>query len=125
MLLNEFFGKAIKAGLKGDKKYDGKDKNNDELFWYIIDHDKLHKDMFLPLAQKIKKQHAKGNVDKEKTVLEYLPMVNKGCSEYYKHKKMTGKIHKLFPEALRKELCEKLFDHYNDDIIKDHYSLGL
>lgn len=125
MLLKEFFGSAIKAG---NKMIDGKDRDkdqNDDLFWYILDHDKLHKDYFLPIAQKIKKQHNENHEDKTAIMKEFMPMVNKGCVEYYNKKKMAGKIGKLFPKNVREDLCEKLYDHYYEDIIKDHYTLGI
>jgi hypothetical protein len=122
MLLKEFFGKAINIGKKGDKEQESK---SDDLFWYIVDHDKLHKDYFLPLAQKIKKQHNEGVQDRNLAVMEFMPMVNKGCKEYYIKTEMKGKLGKLFPEELRKDLAERLYDHYNEDIIKDCYSLGI
>lgn len=125
MLLKEFFGPAIKAG---NKMLDNKDKSsdqNDDLFWFILDHDKLHKDYFLPLAQKIKKSHNENKFDKKSCIKEFMPMVNKGCIEYYSKKKLTGKLGKLFPKEVREDLCEKLFDHYYEDILKDSYSLGI
>jgi hypothetical protein len=125
MLLKEFFGPAIKAG---NKMLDSKEKSseqNDDLFWYILDHDKLHKDYFLPLAQKIKKQHNENKLDRTKCSQEFMPMVEKGCMEYYNKKKLTGKLGKIFPKELREDLCEKLFDHYYEDILKDSYSLGM
>jgi hypothetical protein len=54
MLLNEFFGKAVNPTKKLEK--DHKEKNiGDDLFWYIVDHDRLHKDYLLPLAKGAKK----------------------------------------------------------------------
>jgi hypothetical protein len=125
MLLNEFFGRAIKAGKQQDKKHTDQDEKNDDLFWYLIDHDKLHKDFFLPIAQKIKKEHASNKLDKESCIMEFMPMVNKGCMEYYKHKKLNGKLGKVFPKKIREELCEKMYDHYCEDILNDNYSLGI
>ena len=102
------------------------DKNiQDDLFWYIIDHDKLQKDFFHPLAVKMKKANEDGEIDKEEICDAFMPMVKKGCKEYYSHKKMSGKLGKLFSEELRKDMCERLFDHYREDIIKDKYKLGL
>ena len=125
MLLNEFFGRAIKAGKHQDKKHTDQDQENNDLFWYILDHDKLHKDYVIPLAQKIKKKQKENTLDKNASVKEFMPIVEKGCMEYYKHKKMNGKLGKIFPKKLREDLCEKLFDHFYDDIIKDSYNLGI
>jgi hypothetical protein len=97
---------------------------HDDLFWYILDHDKLHKDYALPIAKKMKQQSMKEELDKEQCIKEFLPMVNKGCMEYYHHKKLTGRPEKTFTEELRKELCEKLFNHFREDVVKDKYKLG-
>lgn len=123
MLLKEFFGPAIKVGNKLLSNKSSEEEN--ELFWYILDHDKLHKDYILPLAKKIKNQHKKGKFNKEQCVAEFMPMVEKGCLEFYKNKKLHGKLGKEFPRKLRDELCEKLFDHFYEDIIKNQYTLGM
>ena len=123
MLLNEFFGKPV--DIKKEMSKDREDKNlGDELFWYIVDHDKLHKDYFMPLAKKIQRDHKMNKLDKEKSVMEFMPMVKKGCMEFYHHKKMKDNPDKSFTKEICKELCEKLFDHYREDIVKDEYKLG-
>lgn len=121
MLLNEFFGKNIDP-IKNMNK--GRDEKNigDDLFNYIIDHDKLHKDYFFPIATKIAKK--KGDVSKEEMCKEFLPMVLKGCKEYYEHKKMKGKLGKVFSKELRSDMCERLLDHYKDDIVNGKYKVG-
>jgi hypothetical protein len=53
-----------------------------------------------------------------------MPMVIKGCREYYADKKMQGKLGKVFSKDLREEMCKRLYDHYKDDIKKDVYKLG-
>jgi hypothetical protein len=123
MLLNEFFGKPIDIQ-KEMAKTSNDQEMHDDLYWYIVDHDKLHKDYVIPLAKKIYKDHKNNNLDKEKYVMEFMPLVNKGCMEYYHHKKMKGHLGKTFTEELRKELCEKLFNHFREDIVKDKYKLG-
>jgi hypothetical protein len=124
MLLNEFFGQAIKLGKKQDKKNLGHETQSDDLFWYIVDHDKLHKDFFHPLAHKIKKDHASGKLDRHECVGKFMPRVEKGCMEFYQKNKMKGKPGKLFPKELRDDLAERLYDHYQEDIVKDKYNLG-
>jgi hypothetical protein len=122
MLLNEFFGKSIKP-IKDKNK--GQDNGNlsDDLFWYIVDHDKIHKDYFFPIAKKIKNK--KEDLDKEQVVSELMPMVVKGCKEYYAHKKLKGRLGQVFSKELRKEMCERIFDHYKEDVANDKYKLGL
>lgn len=124
MLLNEFFGRAIDGSSNNLKDKDRRTNNDDDLFWYIIDNDKIHKDYLMPLAKKIKQRHKKGRDDRERCVFEFMPMVKKGCLEFYHHKKMQGKPGKLFPQELRDDLCQKLYDHFYDNIIKDCYMIG-
>ena len=124
MLLNEFFGKAIDAS-KPLPSGNSDDKNlTDRVFWFIIDHDKLHKDFFIPIATKVKKTQGTDSFNKEKTVASFMPMVERGCLEYYQTEKLKGSPGKLFPKDFREELCERLFNHYFEDIIKDQYNLG-
>ena len=123
MLLNEFFGKSIDVHKEMSKSRD--DQNiGDELFWYIVDHDKLHKDYFHEVAKKIKKSYDSDTIDKEEIVKDFLPMVKKGCVEFYHHHKMPGKLEKLFNKDLIEDMCEKLYDHYREDIVKDAYKVG-
>jgi hypothetical protein len=124
MLLNEFFGKSIDIKKSSsDEKHDDKNTAN-ELFWYFLDHDRLHKDYVIPLARKIKHAHHTESLNKSKFVKEFMPMVNKGCLEYYEENDLKGRPETLFSKDLREELCEKLYDHFCDDIVKDKYKLG-
>jgi hypothetical protein len=124
MLLNEFFGKAINLGHTADKDKDKHGKLADDAFWFILDHDRIHKEHFHTLAPKIKKSHSNSDADKEKLVKEFMPMVERGCKEYYVNNKMKGKLGKLFPKEMRKDMCERLYDHYCEDIVKDSYKIG-
>ena len=81
MLLNEFFGKNIDP--VKDLNKDRKDKNiGDDLFWYIVDHDKLHK-------------------------------------------KLKGHLGNVFSKELRQDMCERLLDHYREDIVNGKYKIGV
>lgn len=118
MLLNEFFKPSFEAK---PKKEEQDPKINDDLFWFMIDHDKLHKDYFFPIAKKLRKLEECG----PEIILDtFMPMVIKGCREYYADKKMQGKLGKVFSKDLREEMCKRLYDHYKDDIKKDVYKLG-
>ena len=117
MLLKEFFSKPLE--IKGKDQDDP--RMHDDLFWYIIDHDKLHKDYFFPIAKKLKS--LKGCTPEQ--ILElFMPMVEKGCKEYYQYKEMKGKLGKEFSKDLREDMCKRLYDHYRNDIQKDNYNLG-
>ena len=114
MLLNEFFGKKTEIHLKPNKGKDEQSKNN-ELFWFIIDHDQLHKDYFFPIKNKILKKH-----NRQEVLSDLMSMVKKGCKEYYVDKKLEGKLGKVFPEKLRNELCELLYNHYSENLKKNN-----
>lgn len=119
MLLNEFFSKPIEIDQK--HKDVNSAKKEDDLFWYILDHDKLHKDYFFPIAKKLKKLKECG----DSTIFElFMPMVVKGCREYYAGNKMEGKLGKEFPMEMREELCKRLYDHFREDLKQDKYQLG-
>jgi hypothetical protein len=124
MLLKEFFGKAKDIAKEMRKERDDQGVGND-LFWYIIDHDRLHKDYFHPLAVKIYKAHKGGSLDKENMTKEFEPMVKKGCMEFFEHNKMPGRFKDHFSKELMKDMCERLFDHYREDIIHGKYKIGV
>ena len=85
---------------------------DDDLFWYILDHDKLHKDYFFPIAKKIKKLK---ECDDTMVYEMFMPMVVK---------EMKGKMGERFPVKMREGLCKRMYDHYRDDINKDRYKIG-
>jgi len=118
MLLNEFFNNPINLHRKENHE---SSTYKDDLFHYILDHDKLHKDYFFPIAKKLK--HLKENTDK-KIIEIFMPMVIKGCKEYYHNQKMEGRLSKLFPQEMREELCQRLYDHYYEDVRAGKYRLG-
>ena len=124
MFLREFFGKSVDINKMMAKNKDDNTMNND-LFWFIIDHDKLHKDFFHPVATKIHKAHKNNTLDKEEITKEFMPMVKKGCKEFYHHNKLPGHFENNFDTELMKEMCERLYDHYREDITSGkHYEIG-
>ena len=124
MLLKEFFGKAKDIAKDMRKERNDSGIEND-LFWYIIDHDRLHKDFFHPLAAKIHRSHKKGSLDKEDMIKEFMPMVKKGCMEFFEQNKMPGRFEDHFNKELIKDMCERLFDHYREDIVHGKYQIGV
>lgn len=121
MLLKEFFSKPIDIEGNQKRKDQADPKLDDDLFWYIVDHDKIHKDYFFPIARKMQGLKECGP---EKILELFMPMVEKGCREYYEYKELKGKLGKVFSKELREELCKRLYDHYRDDVQKDKYNLG-
>lgn len=121
MILREFFSKPIDIDQNQNKKEDQNLRFEDDLFWFILDHDKLHKDYFFPIANKIKKtEECSDNLIYEL----FMPMVVKGCKEYYSDRKMKGYLRSKFPLEMREGICKRLYDHFKEDIKKDKYKLG-
>ena len=116
MLLQEFFGRSL--NLKDSKEDQNKSFDKDDMFWFIIDHDKLHKDYAIPACEKITSACKKGK-DSRFLIDQFMEMVDRGCMEYYKKKKMQGDPKKLFSEEIKKEFCQKLYDHYYENITKE------
>ena len=136
MKLNEFFGN-INHAING--KPDLRDKRDqisgktkiedeklaDEVYWFILDHDHLHKKHFMPLARDIQSKQKSKKFNHEEYIQKWLPMVNDGCMEFYRHHKMEEDPKDLFPVDLRKNLCRRLADQHHEDISKGEYNLGM
>jgi hypothetical protein len=119
MRLYEFFGKPNDVLDNLDKKREDQ-AMTDDVFWFIVDHDLLHKDHFHPIAVKIKKKPDDTDLKKE-----FLPMVEKGCMEFHHFNKIQGHPETMFTKEFKKDLCEKLYNHYREDIVKDNYKIGV
>lgn len=127
MNLFEFFGKPLDLGPSNSKDKDDPTKMEPEereqlatdVFHYIINDDDIHKKMFLPLARKIHKNPAI-----EHKPDAWLPIVNKGCIEFYKEHKMMGDPLDLFDKEFRGDLCKKLADFNHKHILMGEYNLG-
>jgi len=87
-----------------------------DLFFYILDHDDLHRRQFHDIAETVIK-------DKDSKPAVWLPLVNKGCMEFYRHHKMNQDPKDIFHKELRDEICHMLDDHYRKDILKGEYHL--
>ena len=96
-----------------------------DIFWFILDHDQLHKKHFLPIAQEIYQQHkSKKEIDRKKYTECWMPMVREGCMAFYKESKMMGDPKKLFDQEMCKSICERLAEKHIEDIRKGEYKLG-
>jgi hypothetical protein len=124
MLLVEFFGKPINID-KELRKNRNDDTESNELFWFIIDHDQLHKDHFHPTATTIYQNHKNKKLDKESAIKDFMPMVKKGCKEFYHKNELPGHFEDNFDKDFMEDLCERLFDHYAEDIKKNNYKIGI
>jgi hypothetical protein len=130
MKLYEFFGvhtyetnQESKDDLTG-KTADQEEKLADEIYWFILDDDDLHKEYFIPLAKEINQKISSSNFDRKSYIKKWLPMVNKGCMKFYKKKEMTEDPNDTFTKEMRRGLCERLAEQFIDDIEKGEYKLG-
>jgi len=123
MLLKEFFGPAINIGKNDNKEKERTHDEHNDLFYYFLDHDKLHKDFFIPIGKKMAMDYKSGNINKKKYQEAFRPMVEKGCMEYYHKNKLKGQPAKHFPKELRDDLCERLCDHYLEAVKKNEFQL--
>lgn len=128
MKLFEFFGKLTFDQDHKDDKFslsrEEKEDLEDSLFWYILEDDELHKKYFMPSAKKLKARYNNHQDDSSKDWIEWLPMVNKGCTKYYAEHDIPGDPKEIFSKKLRKEICKRLENHYRNDILNDEYQLG-
>lgn len=118
MKLFEFFSKNL--DIKSSEKEKSRDFDKDELFFYILDNDDLHKKYFFRNAKKLKKVDG---CSREMMLECWMPMIKEGCEKYYEKKKLFGSFEKLFDKDLRENLCERLHEHYFEDIQKGVYEI--
>jgi hypothetical protein len=104
-----------------EKSKEHEDHLSNDVFWYIIDHDNLHKKHFFDVAKHVSTKHKK---DEGHDPKYWKKMAEEGCVDFYHTHKMRGDINEIFNKEFRQELCQRLADHYHKDIIQDHYSLG-
>ena len=128
MKLYEFFG-SISHDVNGENKKSSeelsKEKENqlaDDVFWFIIDNDDLHKKYFMPAAREIKKTSDDAESMHDWKV--WKPMVNAGCLEYFHENDVPGDPKVTFNKKFRADLCKRMCEHFHKDIIKGEYNLG-
>ena len=130
MKLYEFFNVPVDKKEKQfpdfgkPKTQEEKAKLADELFWYIVDHDDLHKEFVMPFAREIKGQITASNFNRDRWTKYWMPMVNKGCKLFYKRQKLKDNPDKLFDDELKDELCKRLGEKFIDDVKDDQYYVG-
>jgi hypothetical protein len=131
MKLLEFFSEI--RNFHSDKKSENKslmnnkldhDKMSDDVYWYMLDHDRIHKENFIPIAREMYRLKDSKNFDKDAFVEKFLPMVNRGCMEYYKEMKLEEDPRDIFTKEMRRSLCQRLTDQSYEDVLNDEYNLG-
>jgi hypothetical protein len=123
MLLNEFFGSYnFKHSKSASHDEELKLKNEalcNDVLEYILNNDNLHKTSFFSIAEKVVREATK----EHKTDL-WMPLAEKGCLEFYKFSEMKEDPRKVFSKEFREDLCDRLAEHYQSDILKGVYNLG-
>ena len=100
------------------------DKMADDLYWFMLDHDKLHKECFLPVARELSEKIKTKTLDRKEDAKKFMPMINRACMEFYKQYQMTEDPKDVFTKEMRRGLCKRLADQSFEDIEKDEYSFG-
>jgi hypothetical protein len=130
MKLYEFFNVPVDKKEKAFPDYansksdEEKTKIADQLFWYIIDNDDLHKEFVLPFIKDMKAQITSPGFNRDRFTKKWLPMINKGAKLFYKHEKLKDDPKDLFTDNLKDELCKQLCDKFIDEVKEDHYHIG-
>jgi hypothetical protein len=125
MKLFEFFGNINhnpNQEEKRDPQTPGKEEEQelaDNVFWFILDDDDLHKKHFMPIAKELKAKYANKKDDASQDWKVWIPMVNAGCMKYYKEHKIEDHPSDKFHKEFRRDICKRLEDHYHEAIEKD------
>lgn len=127
MKLLEFFNvpndNPSRVDLQGNSQED-KAKMQDELYWYIIDNDDLHKQYVLPFVSDLKSHLSDPNFNIDRFKKEWIPMINKGCKMYYHDKKLKSNPETMFDKDFKKSLLDKIAEKYIEDVKNKAYHVG-
>ena len=131
MKLYEFFGAPTDNQGKKDERDEitgksevDRDKLADDVYWFMLDDDQLHKEYFLPLAKEIAAKQKDKKFDHGEYVKKWMPLVKQACKQFYKEHELSGDPDDVFPPDLIKGLCQRLADQHHKDIEKGEYKLG-
>lgn len=124
MRLYEFFGNINQESTSHGLEKEQERQLADQVFWYILDSDQLHKTQFLHIAKKIKQAHEADPKEASHDCKVWLPMVIIGCREYFEKNDIQGDPKDIFNKKFRMDLCKHLAQHFHEDILKDTYKLG-
>jgi len=128
MKLFEFFNvpKQEKSRVDNQGNQPDDQELTDQLFWFIIDNDELHKRHVLPFVKNYRQQIMNKKYSRDKFKKYLVPMIDRGCDLFLKDKKLTKNPSKLFNNELRDSICSRVLDEIiasiqNDAVnIRDH-----
>lgn len=130
MKLYEFFGGRAhdtdtdpRDDLSGKTKIE-QEKLSDDLYWFILDDDELHKEYFMPLARELAERMKDKSFDNSTFTKKWMPLVNKGCLKFYKKTEMTEDPKDVFSKDIRKALCQRFAEEHHNNIQQGDFKLG-
>lgn len=124
MRLLEFFNPKHGKWDQHDKDNDlvPKDDNlEDNIYYFILDDDRIHKEHFLPLAIDYYNQKDNDNFDRKSFAKSCLPMVKDGCRAYCKSLKSEEIPDEMLNKDLFRSLAHRLVDQIINDVKEDAY----
>lgn len=133
MNLFEFFGKSVINNHENDDRHSDSNKDKitqeqekirDEIYWYLLDNDELHKKYCLPLIKEIFKNKNNKNFNLKRFSKKFMPMINRACIQYYKELKLSDDPNDIFPRKFRLSLCKRLATQICKDIKQNEYSIN-
>lgn len=129
MKLYEFFSVSSISDSKDNKHPKDKDGEREQLandlYWYILDNDRLHKNHFFPIAQEIYAQVKEDKeIDRKKYTECWMPMVKEGALMFYKHMRLSGNPKKIFDKEMCEHICKRIAERHIKDIAEGQYNFG-
>lgn len=95
----------------------------DDIFWFIVDQDDLHKNYILPLINKYGSQIKDHNLDRNRFEKEWLPMINKGCGLYHKEHELKMNPAELYND-IKDDLAKRFVEKCISDVEENAYLIG-
>jgi DNA-binding transcriptional regulator YhcF (GntR family) len=130
MKLYEFFNVPVEQHEKENKSFhkaksqEEKQKMADEVFWFILDHDALHKEHVIPSVRELAGQTMNPDFNRSKFAKQWIPMVSKGCTMFHKKNKMTQDPRDVFDDEFKDSLCKRFAEKFIKEINDKEYYIG-
>lgn len=128
MKLYEFFGNINHDDIDSDGHPDtlGKEEEREmaeQVFWFILDDDDLHKEYFLPVVKEMRAKHKADPKSDESDWKLWMHMVKEGCIKFYEEHDVKGHPNDVFNKEFCIDVCKRIADHCHKDILKGEYKI--
>ena len=115
MLLYEFFGNITKHDKSTDSvdtiQHEENKQLADDVFWFMLDDDLLHKKYVMPLLNKLA-----DNIELATEYKTWMQIVKIGCIKYFKEQSINGSPYDTFNKEFRMDLCKRLGEHFREEL---------